>query len=287
MRVAVTGADGFTGAYLIDALRGAGLESRALAADLTDPAAVAAEVAEAPFDRLIHLAGEAFVAGDDWRRFYAVNQLGTLNLLDAVAAARPGARCILASSAQVYGPAASGLVDESRPPAPDNHYALSKLAMELCARVFADRLEIVVVRPFNYTGRGQQPRYLVPKIVDHFRRHAAAIELGNLDVRRDLGDVRAVADAYVGLALVPAPPRLANIATGTARSVRDVVALASSLTGHTLEIRVNPAFVRAADVPILAGDPTVLRNALPNWRPRPFEETLEWMLAEPAAPSSR
>jgi nucleoside-diphosphate-sugar epimerase len=286
MRVAVTGADGFTGVYVLAALAGAGLDCRSLSADLTDPEAIAAEVAQAPFDRLIHLAGEAFVASDEWRRFYEVNQLGTLTLLETVAAAHPGVRCILASSAQVYGPSASGLVDENHPTAPNNHYAFSKLAMEVCARGFADRLEIVTVRPFNYTGRGQQPRYLVPKIVDHFRRRAAVIELGNIDVRRDFGDVRAVADAYVGLVLAEDPPALANIATGTAHSVRELVALASSITGHHAQIRVDPTLVRASDVAELVGNPARLRRALPGWRPRAIEETLAWMLSDPSAPSS-
>jgi nucleoside-diphosphate-sugar epimerase len=279
MRVALTGADGFTGAYVRAELTRRGIECVPLGADLTDPAAVRAEVSAKPFDRLIHLAGEAFAASPEWRRFYEVNQLGTLTLLDAVAAAGRRTRCILASSAQVYGGEASGCVTEDQPPRPNTHYAYSKLAMELCAGAFADRLEIVITRPFNYTGLGQQPRYVIPKIVDHFRRRAPKIELGNIDVRRDFGDVRSVAEAYVGIAQSEAPPSLLNIATGCALSIREIMGLAEELTGHRPEIEVNPAFVRDNEVQLLVGDHGRLSGALPDWRPRPIEETLEWMLA--------
>jgi len=279
MRVALTGADGFTGAYLEAALIRNGIECLALSADLTNPAAVKAEVAGAQFDRLIHLAGEAFVASGDWRRFYEVNQIGTLALLEAVAERRPRARCILASSAQVYGPAASGLVAEDHPTRPNNHYAFSKLAMEICAQAFLGGLEIVVARPFNYTGVGQQDRYVVPKIVQHFLSGKETIELGNIDVRRDFGDVRSVVEAYVGLVVATDPPPVVNISTGSAHSIRDIIHLAEKLTGHEISIGIDPSLIRANDVPVLAGDHGRLSAALPGWRPRSIEETLAWMLS--------
>lgn len=278
MRIALTGADGFTGAYLQAELARRGIETVALGADLTDPASVRAVVEAEPFDRLIHLAGEAFAASSDWRRFYDVNFLGTMTLLDAVATVRPGTRCILASTAQIYGADAAGRVGEDQPARPNSHYAFSKLAMETCAQAYADRLEIVVTRPFNYTGVGQQVRYVIPKIIDHFRRRAERIELGNIDVLRDFGDVRSVAEAYAGIALAAAPPPVLNISTGTAHSIRDVIALAAERAGYMPQIEINPAFVRANDVPMLVGDHHRLSETLPDWRPRPIEDTVDWML---------
>lgn len=279
MRVAVTGASGFTGRFVAEALATAGAECVSLAADLTDPAAVAAAVADTRFDRLIHLAALAFVGVADWQGFYEVNQLGTFHLLDAIAKVRPGMRCVLASSAQVYGPGAEGLVTEDAATRPANHYAVSKFAMEQGAALWRDRLEIVVARPFNYTGVGQETQYLIPKIVDHFRRRAPVIELGNLRVKRDFGDVRAVAEAYVGLALAEVPPARVNIATGEVRSIDDILGILAQLSGHAPEVRVNPAFVRANDVPVLGGDPMRLRAALPGWAPRDLSDTLAWMYA--------
>jgi GDP-6-deoxy-D-talose 4-dehydrogenase len=280
MRVGITGCSGFTGRYVAAALAASGHAAVAVDADLTDAASLDRAIAVASFDAVIHLAAQAFVASDDLPRFYAVNQVGSFSLLDALARHRSGCRVVLASSAQVYGEGASGLVAEDRPAIPTNHYALSKRAMEMGASFWADRLSISVTRPFNYTGRGQEARYLIPKIVDHFRRRAPVIELGNIDVERDFGDVRAVARAYVGLVEAPAGDEPVNIATGQAHSVRDVLAMCEELTGHRPRIEINPAFVRPNDVRRLIGDNARLRARLPDWTPGTLESTLAWMLAD-------
>lgn len=279
MRVAVTGANGFTGRFVSAALKRAGATPVALHADLRESAAVDRAVDAADFDRLIHLAGHAFVDASDWQSFYTVNLLGTLNLLDAVARRKPGARCILASTAQVYGPGAEGLIAEDAPINPVNHYAISKRAMERGSDLWRDRLEVVVTRPFNYTGVGQDTQYLIPKIVDHFRRGAAVIELGNTWVERDFGDVRCVADAYAGLALADDVPPLVNIATGAVSSIGDILKQLTAISGHRIAVEVNTAFVRKDDVEVLGGDATLLRAALPGWRSREIGETLDWMYA--------
>jgi GDP-6-deoxy-D-talose 4-dehydrogenase len=277
MRVALTGATGFTGRFVTSALEKAGLTSVALHVDLRDKDAVDEAVDATDFDSIIHLAGRAFVNAADWRPFYTINQLGTLNLLDAVARKRPGVRCIIASSAQVYGPHAEGLISEEAPTNPTNHYALSKWAMECGAGLWRDRLEIVATRPFNYTGVGQDTQYLIPKIVDHFRRQADIIELGNTWVRRDFGDVRSVADAYAGLVRAAAVPPVVNIATGTVYSIGDILDHLTALSGHHIDVQVNHAFVRKGDVEVLGGSAARLRGNLPDWQPIPLGDTLEWM----------
>lgn len=279
MRVAVTGATGFTGRFVAEALTRRGIDCVPLQADLADREAVQAEVATTAFNRVIHLAAKAFVGVANWEAFYAINQLGTFHLLDAIARHRPGARCILASSAQVYGSAAEGLVTEGTTTRPANHYAVSKLAMEQGATLWRDQLEIVITRPFNYSGVGQGTEYLIPKIVDHFRRRAEVIELGNLFVRRDFGDVRSVADAYVGLVLADDPPALVNIATGALHSIDDILASLTDISGHKVDVRINPRFVRANDVPILGGDASRLQQVLPGWAPMALADTLAWMYA--------
>jgi nucleoside-diphosphate-sugar epimerase len=277
MRVAVTGAGGFTGRFVVAALTRHGATCVPLNADLRDPAAIEREVEAIDCDRLIHLAARAFVDQSDWEAFYAVNQLGTFHLLDAFARRRPGLRCILASSAQVYGQGAEGLISEDAATAPANHYAVSKLAMEQGAKQWRDRLDLVVTRPFNYTGVGQHTDYLISKIVDHFRRRASVIELGNLWVKRDFGDVRAVADAYARLALASSSTELLNICTGVVHSIEDVLSVMTQVSGYRPEVVVNPKFVRANDVAVLGGDAARLRVALPGWPVPSLAETLTWM----------
>lgn len=280
MRVALTGATGFTGRFVSAALEQVGATPVVLQVDLRDQTAIDQAVDGLDFDRVIHLAGHAFIDASDWQSFYAVNQLGTLNLLDAVSRKKPGTRCILASSAQVYGPNAEGLITEDAPTNPVNHYAISKRTMEEGAELWRDRLEIVVTRPFNYTGVGQDTQYLIPKIVDHFRRRADVIELGNTWVKRDFGDVRSVADAYAGLALANGVPPVVNVATGAASSIGDILDQLTTISGHHIEVEVNQAFVRKGDVEVLAGDATLLRQTLPGWQPRAISDTLQWMYDE-------
>lgn len=278
MRILVTGAEGFTGTYLVAELRSRGCEVISFASDITDVDAVDAEIARVQPDRVIHLAAIAFVGAAGIDPFYQVNQLGTFHLLEAVARHAPDAHVLIASSANIYGNSTGGFLDESTPPNPANHYAVSKWAMELGARFWADRVAMTMVRPFNYTGVGQEEQYLIPKIVGHFRRRESVITLGNIDVARDFGDVRSVVAAYCGLSLDPPAAPVVNVCSGRVFNIRQIVAMATELTGHEIEIATNPAFMRANEVEILAGDPSLLRQLLPDWEPKQLSETLEWML---------
>lgn len=281
MRVAVTGASGFTGREVCRQLDERGVEWVDLSAELTDPDAVERAVAATPFDRLIHLAGQAFAGARAWRPFYEVNLLGTLSLLEAVARHRPGTRCIIASTAQVYGPQAAGLIDESHPTRPVTPYGISKLSMELGAEPWRRDLEIVITRPFNYTGVGQSADYLIPKIVQHFRDRAPKIELGNTEVARDFGDVRSVATAYCALLEGKDVPAVLNLCTGQAHRITDIVDILQEMTRHSIAVTINPAFVRPDDVPVIVGDNARLRSLTPDWRPKALTETLQWMMAAP------
>lgn len=291
MRALITGIKGFTGRYVAAELEAAGWEvfgigahdeagdSRYWQADLGDMARLREVVAEVQADAVVHLAAVAFVGHGYAEAFYRVNLIGTRNLLEVLAAAdkRPGC-VLLASSANVYGNATEGMLSESTPANPANDYAVSKLAMEYMSNLWKDRLPIVTVRPFNYTGVGQEENFLLPKIVAHFRRRAEVIELGNIDVWRDFSDVRAVARAYRQLIELRPIGQTFNVCSGRAHSLRDVIAIAEGITGHRVRVEVNPAFVRSNEVKRLCGDPSRLMAALPGWKTPPLEETLGWML---------
>ena len=194
-------------------------------------------------------------------------------------AARAPISVLLASSANIYGNARGGQLDETAPAAPANDYAVSKVAAEHVARIYSSRVPIIVSRPFNYTGRGQSESFLLPKIVAHARDRAPVMELGNLDVARDFSDVRAIADAYVRLLSTPAAVgQTFNICSGRAVSLHDVIDLVSSISGHRPEIRVNPALVRENEVSKLWGSPAKLESVIGPLKHIPLEETLRWML---------
>jgi nucleoside-diphosphate-sugar epimerase len=286
-RALITGVHGFTGAYVRDELRNAGCEvigtsigvaaADERAVDITSPEECRKVIEELRPAYIVHLAAISFVAHDDALEMYRVNVLGTLNLLQACADVghRPD-KILVASSANVYGNA-GGLIDEGVVPAPVNHYAASKLAMESLVRTWFDRLPIVITRPFNYTGRGQSDRFLVPKIVSHFVQKRPVIELGNLDVARDFSDVRTVAQAYRHLLEADAAGEIVNVCGETPYTLQQILQMAQTASGHQLEVRVNPAFVRANEVKMLVGSAAKLRQLVPHLEPVPFPVTIEWM----------
>jgi nucleoside-diphosphate-sugar epimerase len=294
-RTLVTGAAGFTGRYVVEALADLGHEVHGLVhgpdgpvpgviqqheADVADLASLSRIMKAVQPDHVVHLAAVAFVAHDDVEQIYRANLIGTRQLLEAAARAPKAPSCVLiASSANIYGNARGGQLDETSPAAPANDYAISKAAAEHVARIYSSRLPIIVTRPFNYTGRGQSESFLLPKIVAHARNRAPVMELGNLQVARDFSDVRTVADAYVRLLSCPtAIGETFNVCSGRAVSLRQVLELVSSISGHTSEIRVNPAFVRENEVATLWGSAAKLESVIGQLKHIALEETLRWML---------
>lgn len=289
----VTGISGFTGHYVREELAALGYRVTGVAhhvtghpddrvVDLVDPPALEALVAELRPSVVLHLGAITFVPHADAFELYRVNLFGTLNLLDAlVKTGVTPERVILASTANVYGNPRVERVTETELPAPVSHYATSKLAMEHMARTYDDRLPLVITRPFNYTGVGQTEKFLVPKMVAHFRDRRPVLELGNLDVERDFSDVRDVARIYARLVTSEkAVGRTVNVASGRSIALRRILALLEELSGHTLEVRVNPEFVRASEIQRLAGDTTRLEEVLGPMARIPFEETLRWMVSD-------
>lgn len=289
-RALVTGLGGFTGRYLARELEAAGYEvhgtahggepvgPRMHAVGLCRRDDLARLVAEVQPDVVAHLAAISFVAHGDAEEIYRVNVVGTRNLLEALAGAPKRPRAVLlASSANIYGNSSVPVINESVPAAPANDYAVSKLSMEYMARLWMDQLPIVITRPFNYSGVGQAPQFLLPKIVSHFQRGERVIELGNMDVERDFSDVRMVAKAYAALLAAAPAGQVFNICSGTAVSLRDVLRMMVDVAGYEIEARINPAFVRANEVKRLLGDASALRGAIGSWEPIPLRETLRWM----------
>ena len=259
MKILLTGGEGFTGKAFLGRAASVGHKVTALQADLTDKQSLAQEVLEIQPDSVLHLAAISYVAHADELAFYAVNMMGTINLLDALCALPIcPSKVVLASSANVYGNCAVSPIKEDQPPAPVNHYAMSKLAMEHMARTFASRLPIVITRPFNYTGPGQLSNFLIPKLVDHFARRAPNIAIGNLAIEREFNDVELVCDAYLQLLQHGIPGEVYNVCSGRPHTLKHVIDTLQSITGHHIEMEIDPVLVRDNDVHSLCGNPAKL-----------------------------
>jgi len=297
-RTLITGAAGFTGRYVTELLASRHHEVHGIVheppdrpikdihavhfGDLADRAKMAAIVDRVRPDHVVHLAAIAFVAHGDVAEMYRTNIVGTRQLLDALADLPTApSSIVLASSANVYGNGngQGGVLDEDRPLAPANDYGVTKLAMEYVARLYRDRLPLIVVRPFNYSGRDQSSDFLIAKIVDHARRRAPLIELGNLDVARDFSDVRTVAEVYARLLDCPAAiGNTYNVSSGRSVSLREVIDRVQKISGHVMEVRINPAFVRDSEVRSLAGSSARLDAVVGPLDRIPLDQTLRWML---------
>jgi nucleoside-diphosphate-sugar epimerase len=286
----VTGIDGFTGPYVKQHLEALGYRVYGITnnyhnnaidtftANLLKREEIVKAVSLVNPEVVIHLAAVSFVADDDIDNMYAINIVGTRNLLQALA----GQQClprsiVLASSATIYGNSRTSFLDEDTELAASNDYGVSKLAMEKMAYLWSSKLPITIVRPFNYSGVGQSVRFLIPKIVSHFVRKARTIELGNIDVYRDFSDVRMVANAYAAIADKGYSGETFNICSGTLHSIQEILDLMTDISGHSLNVEINPAFVRNNEIVRLGGSKGKLDQHvvdLPNYS---LKDTLEWM----------
>lgn len=277
-RVLVTGATGFTARYVVPLLRERGHEVVGISSkdcDIRDGVAVRDAVASARPESVIHLAGTPNVPDSAADIAYSVNAQGTANLLEACERlpVRPR-RILLASSCYVYGDKGSGAMDEEAPLHPTGAYGKSKLEMERAAARWSGRLPILVIRPFNYTGRGHADRFLVPKLVQAFRQAAPDASFVAPGIVRDFSDVRWVAAAYAALLDARAVPPAVNVCSGAATALSDLIDMLERLTGKRARLR-PPA--GGATRSRLVGSPARLRQlgvAGPSW---PLSDTLRWM----------
>ncbi len=224
-------------------------------------------VREADPDAVVHLAGLSHV-GESWARmpeYFQVNVLGTENLLAAAA----GRRVVVASSAEVYGavPEAEQPIDERRDLAPQTPYALTKAAAERLALASG----AVVTRSFTLVGPGQSTRFALPAFAAQLAAIArgereAVLRVGNLSARRDFLHVDDGVESYRLLAESGRPGEIYNVASGQAWSLAEALERLMAISGVRARIEVDPARMRAVDLPLLLGDAGRMRAL--GWRPR-------------------
>ncbi|MCK4493344.1 MAG: GDP-mannose 4,6-dehydratase [Methylococcales bacterium] len=286
--ILITGSSGFTGRYVAQKFEGSGYkvirttqkkpEQNEWQCELSDTESLERVLKATQPSGIIHLAGLAFVGHGDNSAFYQINTVGTSNLLQAIdTVGLTPEKIIIASSANVYGNPIIKVISEETAINPINHYAVSKVAMELMVKTWFERFPIAIVRPFNYTGIGQNKNFLIPKIVDHYCQRKKRIELGNLAIARDFSDVRDVAKAYFNLFESSVTSETINFCSGHTITLSEIMALMNKIAGYDIDIIVNPDFVRKNEIKTLCGDNQKMQKLLGNTAAIPFIETLKTM----------
>lgn len=285
-RVLITGAAGFTGRALAGRLREDGYDvvgcshdaigPDVLNVDLCDLDRVADLLSQLHPHVVVHLAGVATPSHSKLDDIYKSNVLGSANLFAALEAKQVKARLVVvASSAQVYA------TEESREPltedfplAPKSHYAVSKRATEDVAGLYSSEFPIIITRSFNYTGPGQSQGFLVPKIVQHYAERRSEIRVGNLDLFRDISDIRRAVEAYARLISRSVGPTVVNICSGRLVYLADIFKIMEEVSGHAMKVVADPLLFRSGDPRVIVGSPARL-EALVGPLPNPeFRETL-------------
>ena len=289
MRAAVTGSAGFVGRHLVPHLRDLGDEVVTVdrtgepPVDVTDTHRVRDVLRAARPDAVYHLAALSHV-GESWgapESVFRVNAEGTLSVLRACADVGVE-RVLVVGSADEYGVVDPGEmpITEEAAVRPITPYGASKAAADVLAlqTFLGDGLGTLRVRAFNHTGPGQRSTMVVPglaaRIAAAERDGTRQISIGNLDVVRDMTDVRDVVRAYRLLVERGTPGDAYNVCSGRGVSVRDVAEAMLALSDTSLELVIDPDLVRPVDVPRLVGSPAKLRAAT-GWEPAiPLERTL-------------
>jgi GDP-4-dehydro-6-deoxy-D-mannose reductase len=294
MRALITGVGGFAGRHLLRHLQTEGDEIFGLGrandvasletplelarADLADRAAVEAFVRQTRPDAVYHLAAQSSPSeslSDPWATI-SNNLLAQVNLFEALLAAELNPRVLVVGSSDEYGPVRPDEVPTSEdvPLRPTTPYALSKVGQDMMGyQYFAQHdLPVVRVRPFNHTGPGHDTRFVMPSFACQLAEIEAGLRepvlrVGNLNVARDFTDVRDVVRAYRLALLAGVPGDVYNLGRGRSIRISDTVDELVSMCRVPVQITVDPALLRAAEVPRQEAD---IRKfvALTGWEPR-------------------
>lgn len=299
-RVLVTGARGFVGGYLIPVLESEGYEvyglsrgpapsdrrsERWIAADLTDAEALRAALKRLRPSAIVHLAAQSSVPRSFREPLPTLenNILGAAALLYAAAELSPHPTVLVIGSPEEYGrvtPKQQPL-RETHPLQPVSPYGVSKAAQSLLALslYYSAGLPSVVIRPFNHTGPGQSPQFVLPAFAQQVARIEAGLQepvirVGNLEALRDFTDVQDIVRAY-SAALRHCPPgRVYNLGSG--RTIRTGWLLDELLKRSRVHITVeaDPGRMTPSDIPELRADPKEFITAT-GWQPAiPLEQTV-------------
>lgn len=309
-KVVVTGADGFIGSHLTEALLAEGYEVRALAQYNSfnnwghlegikhgNLEVVTGDVRDAAFcrhllkgaDTVMHLAAliaipYSYIAPES---YVDTNVKGTLNICQA-ALDLGLERVLVTSTSEVYGTARYVPIDEKHPRQPQSPYSASKIGADAIAKSFhnAFGLPLTIVRPFNTYGPRQSARAFIPTVITQIAAGERKIKVGDLSPTRDFNFVTDTAAGFIAIARNNETiGRELNIATGTEVSMRETLDTVARIMGADVEWVTDPQRLRPSNSEVfrLCGDSSELRR-MTGWAPRvTLEEglgrTIDWFIS--------
>ena len=195
------------------------------------------------------------------------------NILETVRKTGIRPRILLVGSSEEYA-VSDAPIPEDYPLNGSNPYGITKIAQENFAEIYRESygMDIISTRTFNHTGVGQPEKFVIPSFV----RQAAEIHksggngkiyVGNLSVRRDLGDVRDKVSAYRMILESDTREKVFNVGSGVSRSLDEILRYIVSLVGGNVEVVVSPEKLRPIDNPVIWCDNTRLRSCT-GWEAR-------------------
>jgi UDP-glucose 4-epimerase len=308
----VTGACGFIGSHLVEALVRNGAKVRALvyynargsngwldelAADVKETVEImAGDVRDTEqMSRLIkegdHVFHLAALIGIPYsyhapRSYFDVNAIGTMNILEAVRE-KGAASLVITSTSEVYGTARFVPITEEHPLQAQSPYSASKIAAEkLAESYFASfNLPVIIARPFNTFGPRQSPRAVIATILMQLAKGAREIHIGDIRPTRDFNYVKDTVEALMRLSLSgkSACGKPVNIGTGKEISIGELVKLAMEIVGRKAKIAVDKKRLRPekSEVMRLCADSSRLKKLTgfvpPSRLKEGLEKTFNWM----------
>lgn len=282
----ITGDLGFVGQHALARWPGArGFSEESNNLDIRDKSGLTEFFRGRKLGAILHLAALSFVPDSfkDPETTFAVNFLGTLNLLEALADSGFSGRFLFISTGDAYGlvPQNELPITENRPLRPRNPYGVSKAAAEALCYQWSQTgpFEIVIARPFNHIGPGQAPTFAISDFARQIALIKAgklppALTVGNIETTRDFTDVSDVLAAYGALLEHGHNGEIYNVGSGIERSVRSLLEQLLELANVKAEIIVDPLRFRPAEQARVCCSHDKLTQHT-GWQPAvPIEQTL-------------
>lgn len=309
-KILVTGADGFIGSHLVEALLDYGCDVRAFvfynsfnswgwldslpaekqktldvfAGDIRDPNGVAEAMKGC--DVVLHLAALIAIpfSYHSPDSYVDTNIKGTLNVLQA-ARRQNTERVVVTSTSEVYGTAQYVPIDEKHPFQGQSPYSATKIAADRLAESFYRSFEtpVVIARPFNTYGPRQSARAVIPTVITQLLSGKTELHLGSLIPTRDFNYVKDTAQGFIALAEADETiGQEINMATGVEYSIGDLTNMLIAELNPEAKIITDEQRMRpeASEVYRLLGDNTKI-STLTSWRPAydllaGLKDTIEW-----------